>query len=245
MSTFCVIARRLESGTRVQYGSGGIGGCFREAGVKIMEWYDKPEMVEYLFDLGQLKYLGIPGRESCSAKRLDDWYYKHEMTEIPHWLGRSEEEIFSRGYFSEYAYFYDLDNRWYFVINSLFCIKIPLAYMYKHMEEIEDDFREERKIKTKIAEHLLGEYYEADKEFHVFFEKTYPRGIESLKKAFSEESYYRSPPFWGDKEFRKTCEYFDHWVVIKTNDDDTAIREIIIKKKQNNTSEKRIETIYW
>ncbi len=59
-----IIARRLEGGTRVQYGWSGNGGYFRSVGAKLIAWYQAPQNVEYLFGLGQLKHIGKPGSEN-------------------------------------------------------------------------------------------------------------------------------------------------------------------------------------
>ncbi len=62
MGDISIIARRLTDG-HVQYGWSGNGGYFRNVGVRLLAWYDDPEMVEYLFGLGQLSELGQPGSE--------------------------------------------------------------------------------------------------------------------------------------------------------------------------------------
>ena len=56
MGDVSIIARRL-SDKYVQYGWGGNGGVFSAIGTRLWEDYNSPEMVEYLFSLGQLRSL--------------------------------------------------------------------------------------------------------------------------------------------------------------------------------------------
>lgn len=52
MGDVSIIARRLESGKRVQYGWSGNGGYYDTVGYRLLSWYNNPEKVEYLFNLG-------------------------------------------------------------------------------------------------------------------------------------------------------------------------------------------------
>ena len=56
MGDISIIARRLKDG-HVQYGWSGNGGYYKTVGLAIEKWYTTPEMVEYLFGLGQLRLL--------------------------------------------------------------------------------------------------------------------------------------------------------------------------------------------
>ena len=62
MGDTSMIARRLKDG-RVQYGWSGNGGTFPYVGLRLLTWYDTPDMVEYLFSLGQLRHLDEPYSE--------------------------------------------------------------------------------------------------------------------------------------------------------------------------------------
>lgn len=75
MGDISIIARRLDDG-QVQYGWSGNGGYFRNVGNKLLEWYDSPELVEYLFGLGELMNIGLPG----SDKKNMGFMYTHAMT---------------------------------------------------------------------------------------------------------------------------------------------------------------------
>ena len=65
MGDVSIIARRL-SDKYVQYGWCGNGGVFSSVGTRLWEDYNTPEMVEYLFSLGQLRSLWSPGSENSS-----------------------------------------------------------------------------------------------------------------------------------------------------------------------------------
>ena len=57
MGGISIIARRQEDG-HVQYGWSGNGGYFRMVGVRLLLWYQNPEDIEYLFELGQTRLIG-------------------------------------------------------------------------------------------------------------------------------------------------------------------------------------------
>ena len=61
MGDVSIIARRLESGKRVQYGWSGNGGYYRSVGARLLNWYGDPEKVEYLFGFGRMRWIGKPG----------------------------------------------------------------------------------------------------------------------------------------------------------------------------------------
>ena len=78
MGDTSVMARRLEGGKYVQYGWSGNGGYFFNVGGRLLSWYDDPEKVEYLFGLGQMKFIGKPGSEYGG----ESWYYTHDRDGI-------------------------------------------------------------------------------------------------------------------------------------------------------------------
>ena len=50
--------------------------------------------------------IGKPGSE----KGGEPWYNTNMLDGVPHWLGKSEREIFNQIAFADYGYFYDTDN---------------------------------------------------------------------------------------------------------------------------------------
>lgn len=50
MGDISIIARRLKDG-HVQYGYSGNGGYYNNVGFKLLNFYNKPNLVEYLFGL--------------------------------------------------------------------------------------------------------------------------------------------------------------------------------------------------
>lgn len=69
MGDISVIARRL-SDKYVQYGWCGNGGYLRTVGARLLAWYDTPDMVEYLFGLGQLQHL-----MEAAQRDVRVWYF--------------------------------------------------------------------------------------------------------------------------------------------------------------------------
>lgn len=84
-----IIARRL-SPDYVQYGWSGNGCNYKSSGSILQEYYNTPELVEYLFGLGQLSLLFTPYSEKENDRLRDT------PTGKPHWVGQSEREIFSK-----------------------------------------------------------------------------------------------------------------------------------------------------
>ena len=64
MGDVSIIARRHENGM-VEYGWSGNGGYFNNTGARLLEWYNdkNEEIIDNLFSLGQLKFIGKPGSE--------------------------------------------------------------------------------------------------------------------------------------------------------------------------------------
>lgn len=129
MGDVSMIARRLLDG-HVQYGWSGNGGCLDMTGAIIQEFYQTPEEVEYLFSLGQLKLLYLPYSEKKNE------LYRTSPTGQPHWLGTSEQDIFSKILFVDYAYLYETsEKKWYFADPIIgFVVKVPLQWCVEYME---------------------------------------------------------------------------------------------------------------
>lgn len=238
MGDVSVIARRLECGKHLQYGWSGNGGYHKMVGSRLLEWYNEPANVEYLFSLGQLSVLGKPGSEKGGVPI----FFTTETIGKPHWLGTSECDIFSKIHFIDYGYFYDLDNIWYYVIPKPFRIKIPLLYIEQHLDQNGFEFKEREKIDSMVIEYILFDYYSSDTNLQKLINKKYPEGIDEIRSKvyFNDNKTFSSSVFFGN--YRDIFEYFDNWVVVKTSKDMKEITGFLIKKKQ---TKKRIETINW
>ena len=235
MGDVSIIARRLEGGTRVQYGWSGNGGYYKVVGNRLLCWYDDPKLVEYLFGLGQMKFIGKPESE----KGGESWMFTNVPDGMPHWLGKSEREIFSQIAFIDYGYFYDLDNRWYYIIPGPFRIKVPLEYIAQHLDEQYYEFEERDRIRKIVAEHILGEVYDSDADLQAVVSETYSESIEEIRSkvlADDDPCYY----LWD--HFKKIYDCLDDWVLVKTDSEMENITGIVVKRKQG---ENRVETIDW
>ena len=98
-------------------------------GALLLEEYNKPEMVKYLFGLGQLSHLFLPYSEETAH------WLRTSPTGQPHWVDDTERKIFSRIMFVDYGYFYDSDGKWYYVVPGPFRIKMPLELVGNHLDE--------------------------------------------------------------------------------------------------------------
>ena len=238
MGGISIIARRLEGGNYVQYGFSGIGGNFGYLGLLLMEHYDSPERVDYLFDLGQLNHLGRPYSENGGYSFI----LTTDMENKPHHLDRTERSIFSKIAFIDHGYFYDLDNQWYFVMPGPFRIKIPAIYMFDHMDTFfhDEEWDERHRISENLIRYLLGEYYENDIELQELVKNTYEEDIAEIREKVFKANWPEGELF---HKYKAIFEYFDDWVVAIPGRNNQYIKFYIVKRYVDDND--RIETIYW
>lgn len=233
MGDVSVIARRLEDG-HVQYGWSGNGGYFRNVGLRLQLWYEAPEDVEYLFGLGQTKLIGKRGSENGGYR----WVESHGLTGEAFWLGNTEREIFSRIAFVDYGYFYDLDHRWYYIIPGPFRIKVPLNLIEGGLDEDYYEFDYLRELEDQILRYIFTEYMQKNRDFEYYLEQegcnpeTVMTDIEKDGQLNIWKLYDKYQNIWR---------YFDDWIVIKTNEDDTEIVGIVVRKREDI----HVETCNW
>ena len=233
MGDISIIARRL-SPKYVQYGWSGNGGYFSLVGARLLEWYDTPDLMDYLFGLGQMTLIGKPGSE----KGGESWFYTHKQTGEPHWGDPSERWIFSKIAFVDYGYFYDSDNTWYYVEPGPFRIKIPLWYYANHLDDQGYEFDECDRVRNCVMEYFIREFVPADKELMGII-GSYEKPYEDIVKEVTESE---CPDHTLFDNYHRLYKSMDDWVVVKTDDANMNITQIIMKKKQSGN---RIETIEW
>lgn len=233
MGDISIIARRLEDG-HVQYGWSGNGGYYKVVGVRLLLWYLEPEDVEYLFGLGQTSLIGRRGSEYGGYR----WIETHDLTGEPFWLDYSERSIFSRIVFIDYGYFYDLDHKWYYIIPGPFRIKMPLELIDQNVDERNFEFDFCIKVQDKILRYILGDYREKNPEFAEFLNKE-GYCVEDILENISEDGLLSVMEFYH--KYQTIFDYFDDWILIKTNEENTEITDIVMKKM----SENHVETCEW
>lgn len=232
MGDISIIARRLKDG-HVQYGWSGNGGYFRMVGTRLLEWYKETERVEYLFSLGQLRLIGAPNSEYGGYA----WIDTHDRTGTPHHLGVSENDIFSKIAFIDYGYFYDIDDRWYYIIPHSFTIKVPLDLIAKNVDDRGYEFDYRNNIDKELLKYILTDYLHKDEEFHELIrEKGYD--VLQLLEKYGNEEYIL---YEFSKKCPSICGYFDDWVVAETDEECTKLTGFKMKKK----TERHIETFEW
>lgn len=233
MGDIGIIARRLEGENYVQYGYAGSDGYFKVLGGRLLYWYDTPEMVEYLFHLGQLELIGKPYSEKGGEALVNTNY----LTGEPHHLGRSEREIFSKIMFIDFGYFFDTDKTWYYVIPGPFRIKMPLKLIENHLDEQHFEFDYRDFVCKELAKYLLGEYFEENETFRDYVIENEQMGVEEFRKAILDAESSIHELF---EKHRKVFSYFDDWVVVKT-DDCKELTGFIVREK----AAEHIETCFW
>ena len=231
MGDVSIIARRHENGM-VEYGWSGNGGYFNNTGARLLEWYNdkNEEIIDNLFSLGQLKFIGKPGSEYGGYTL----FYSHKRTGEPHWLGKTEREIFSKIAFIDYGYFYDLDKQWYYIIPGPFRIKIPLELIENNLDENGYEFTFREEIEKLVMDEILLKYPLKHDEFKKLLNN-------QEKEIYSELINDKFPieNLWD--KYPWIFRYFDDWVLIVANNENTTIQSIEMRKK----TDIHIETNKW
>ena len=233
MGDVSIIARRLADG-HVLYGWSGNGGYFDNVGARLIAWYDNLDDVEYLFELGQTRLIGRKGSEKGGVPLIET----HHPTGEGFWLARTERAIFSRIAFIDYGYFYDTNNKWYYVIPGPFRIKMPLRLIANHLDAQSYEFDYRREVEDKVMRYILTEYAQKHPDFGEFTEKK-GCSISAIMEDILKDDLLSMYTFF--RRYEEIFAYFDDWVLIKTNEDDTEITDIIVKKR----AKTHVETCIW
>lgn len=230
MGDISIIARRLLDGN-VQYGWSGNGGYFDSVGRILLEKYTEPEVVEYLFGLGEVSHLGNPYSES------DDnlpYIRRTHLTGVPHSLGTTERIIFSKIAFIDYGYFYDIDNQWYYVIPGPFRIKVPLKLIENNLDERDYEFDFRDQLENLIVNYILDNPTEPVNTLI----KEHNTSNGEILTELSKDDY---PVYKMFDKYRWLFDYFDDWIVVECDSNFKDVTGFKMKSKQ----ETHIETIYW
>lgn len=245
MADISIIARRLPDG-RVQYGWSGNGGYCRTVGRTLLTYYNTPEMVEYLFGLGQVSVLARPLNGEYEYN--ETWHTT--PTGKPHYWTDSEQRIYEK-LFVDYAYFYDIDQKWYYIDSGAYNVKIPLETVWGYLERTGE--RSEGsfiwKIQTRIFAYIAGDLYEQDEEFRTLASQH----RFAPDQILSDTAKVLAADDVGGTEYRileklyslfRNSEwihnYLDDWVVAIPSEDG-SIERLIVRKRE----EPRKETIEW
>lgn len=231
MGDTCIIARRLKSG-QIQYGCCGKGGYYTNVGQMLAEWYQEPDTVEYLFRLGQLKSLGVPGSEKGGYSI----FYTHELTGTPHLLCDSEQDILNALPDIHYIYFYDSNNRWYYIYPDTFRIKVPLSLVGSNLDAQGYEFAFHTALKKKLVSFLLKEYPNCDAHFRrLLTDSGYDR--EELLQIILKSG----DPLQKFCAYPKISDYFDRWILILPDPDNKTAEKFLVHA----AGETHIETDKW
>ena len=248
MGDVSIIARRLGDG-HVQFGWSGNGGYFWSVGAYLLAYYDTPDMVEYLFGLGQLSRISRPQSETSNDK------YPTVPIGKPHYLTDSEEKIFRQIHFVDYAYFYDTDQRWYYIHPGIFTFKIDLEAIWRYMERTGAQFEIKyiRRIEGFIVKDIFENQYWKDPEFRRYANERgtddeaatqTAKKLESILYPNDDEEEDEDALFNFLYDFvrdgKRIPDYFDSWVVVEP-DDDMGVSKILMRKREEN----HMETNQW
>lgn len=232
MGDTSIIARRL-SDQYVQYGWDGNGGVYFPMGEILLESYDAPDTVKYLFNLGQLAHVWYPHSEETGS------VFANRPTGQPHWVGQSEREIFSQIAFVDVGYFYDSDHTWYYMVPGPFRIKLPLSLVGANLNENRREFDFLGEVELSVLDRV-AEMCHTDPAIG---ERLAAKGLAPnvLDPVMEELKGERWPmqAFW--KKHKAVFDCFDDWVVVRPDEGGEKVEEILLKPK----TEPHIETILW
>ena len=238
MGDVSVIARRL-SDKYVQYGWCGNGGVFSSIGIRLWEDYNSPDMVEYLFSLGQLRSLWSPGSENSS------YLFRTEPTGRPHWVGTSELDIYSKIAFVDHSYFYDGDHQWYYIVPTVMWTKVPISLLVAHLNERGDICPEFRLALETTVFDAVRSHYHNDERFQAYVarlgydDNRMDQLGQEIKNSGDKLFYFNNcEPL---KTLKNLYRYFDLWAVAKEDESGRGIGRVLLRAK----SEPYIETIFW
>ena len=170
MGTHAAIARRVSPNV-IQFGNVINDGYLEYVGFVLQMYYDTPEKVEKLFSLGQLETLGAPGTEENSAimdRKTGTFCTRVWLDYCPHEICRSENGINPKVMFTDYYYFFDSDNIWYYVKPGLGMQKIPLVYALARMNYFRDNPESRPDILGKDSVDLCVRYEKNKSRIHYF-----------------------------------------------------------------------------
>ncbi len=141
-------------------------------------------------------------------------------------------------------YFYDIDDKWYYVLPNTFLIKVPLEYLGVRYIKSKGEFNscdECVQIDKLVAKCILEEWYSTNDCFQSYVCEHYPQGIESIKQdVYNGED---NPCHLLYLKYSLIYEWFDDWAVVNINESNTEIEGIVLRPRQD--EENRVETIDW
>ena len=253
MDTHAAIARRVSPDV-IQFGNVINDGYLEYVGLVLQMYYDTPEKVEKLFSLGQLETLGAPGTEENSAimdRKTGTFCTRIWHDYCPHEICRSEKDINPKVMFTDYYYFFDSDNIWYYVKPDLGMQKIPLVYALARMNYFRDNPESRPDILGKDSVDLCVRYememaylkevlYEYPKEDLDFKEMLDSSGL-NLEEVMAKLRKEDFPLHCFYEKNKSLIHYFDRWSVFDISKSSLPPVKVYLKK----ASEKHEETILW
>lgn len=236
MSDLCVIARRLPDG-RVQYGAGGISGTFDRCGAILYCYYQEAAQVDYLFGLGQMRHIWVPGSENSTS------WCRNECEHIPHDWGGSEQEIFNGAIFATAGYLWEsTEGQWYHVEPGVPTIKMPLGELL----DLHPDWTKRcdiNAIKAQVRSRVVRtalERYDTDLEFRAYCGQKGFSSEEMARLREETEAQLATGRPWSFfpsdflERFRQAMGHYDPWCLYRDG-------KVLLKRRET----PRIETINW
>ena len=252
MSTHAAIAYRI-SPDLIQYGNILSDGGLYYVGWVLEYYYSKPELVKYLFSLGQLDILGAPHTEKNPSlfdskthtfcTRVIDGEY------TPHKKCKKENEIHP-DYIADYFYIYENDE-WFYIKPGAVMQKIPLLYALVRSTYLKEFPKKRPNIRNKhdpdicvnyemdmaFLKTLLHDYPKTDSTFKEMLDSS-GLDIKQTISKFSKEDFPLNRFYDSHKDL---INYFDRWCVYGWEEKEKPISKVHLRK----ATKEHVETCLW
>lgn len=80
----------------------------------------------------------------------------------------------------DYGYFYDTDNKWYYIVPGPFRIKIPLEFITDYLNENDCDYEFDfiDQIRYRVIIYIFKVYYNENSEFRDFLAEKFDVSVQ-------------------------------------------------------------------
>lgn len=123
----------------------------------------------------------------------------------------------------DYGYFYDSDHKWYYIHPGPFRIKIPLELISNNLDCEGYEFNYLQQIQVEIVKSMFRSYRAFDVDFNDFLECN-EYDADTIVETITREGTHALYHLY--EQYRKIYEYFDDWIVIKSDNTYTDIEKL-------------------
>ena len=116
---------------------------------------------------------------------------------------------FSQYAFNDHGYFFDSDEKWYYIIPGPFRIKIPIELIYNNLDDEDYEFDFRNKVVIQLMTYIFQNY--KNEKFDKLINELNLDKKNLLAEIVNAE--FPAPFLW--EHYRYIYNFFDDWVVVK------------------------------